>query len=317
MYCCAIDLALNKPTDMYLDYCLRYIEMLLSHKITIYLVFDGAKLPAKKDQESMRAQNRQLRFQQAMEFYHKHEIEKAKEKFASSIDVTPQLAYNLYEAVRGKPNIHCIVAPNEADAQLAYLCRSGIVDFVISEDSDLLAFGTPRVFFKMGREGWGEEIRIQDFDNNKDLALSSWTHNMFLYFCIFQGCDYLPNVAGVGAKSAHKLVQAYRNYSQIITIMKMQKGNKVCDDYQERFERAVLTFRFQKVYCPLKEKIVHLNELPLEDLEARYGTNFPITMHQEDEEEQQKWNYYENNILERSIIFQIIRKEFSWDFLGE
>ena len=37
------------------------------------------------------------------------------------------------------------VAPYEADAQLAYLARNGIVDAVISEDSDLLAFGCPKV----------------------------------------------------------------------------------------------------------------------------------------------------------------------------
>jgi len=32
----------------------------------------------------------------------------------------------------------CIVAPYEADAQLAYLNISGIADFIISEDSDLV-----------------------------------------------------------------------------------------------------------------------------------------------------------------------------------
>lgn len=38
-----------------------------------------------------------------------------------------------------------IVAPYEADAQLAYLANNGIVDAVITEDSDLIAFGCPNV----------------------------------------------------------------------------------------------------------------------------------------------------------------------------
>jgi 5'-3' exonuclease len=38
-----------------------------------------------------------------------------------------------------------IVAPYEADAQLAYLANNGIVDAVITEDSDLVAFGCPNV----------------------------------------------------------------------------------------------------------------------------------------------------------------------------
>lgn len=42
-------------------------------------------------------------------------------------------------------NIDCIVAPYEADAQLAYLNISGIADVVITEDSDLTLFGCKKV----------------------------------------------------------------------------------------------------------------------------------------------------------------------------
>lgn len=42
-----------------------------------------------------------------------------------------------------------VVAPYEADAQLAYLERIGIVDGIITEDSDLLVFGCKTVLFKM------------------------------------------------------------------------------------------------------------------------------------------------------------------------
>ena len=41
--------------------------------------------------------------------------------------------------------VECIVAPYEADAQLAFLEKVSIVDLVITEDSDLLAFGCKRV----------------------------------------------------------------------------------------------------------------------------------------------------------------------------
>ena len=43
--------------------------------------------------------------------------------------------------------IDCIVAPYEADAQLAYLSISGIAQIIISEDSDLLCFGCERVSY--------------------------------------------------------------------------------------------------------------------------------------------------------------------------
>ena len=37
--------------------------------------------------------------------------------------------------------VEFLVAPFEADAQLAYMYKSGRADIVITEDSDLLAFG--------------------------------------------------------------------------------------------------------------------------------------------------------------------------------
>ena len=39
----------------------------------------------------------------------------------------------------------CIVAPYEADAQLAYLMKAGLTQAIISEDSDLLVYGCQKV----------------------------------------------------------------------------------------------------------------------------------------------------------------------------
>ena len=41
-----------------------------------------------------------------------------------------------------RPSVTCLVAPYEADAQLAYLSSHALVDVVISEDSDNIPYGT-------------------------------------------------------------------------------------------------------------------------------------------------------------------------------
>jgi exonuclease-1 len=46
-----------------------------------------------------------------------------------------------------KEGVEFIVAPYEADAQLAFLSLNKIVDAVITEDSDLIVFGCSRVLF--------------------------------------------------------------------------------------------------------------------------------------------------------------------------
>ena len=42
-------------------------------------------------------------------------------------------------------NVSYVVSPYEADAQMTFLAISKQVDAVITEDSDLIAFGCPRV----------------------------------------------------------------------------------------------------------------------------------------------------------------------------
>lgn len=50
----------------------------------------------------------------------------------------------LNQAARAR-GVDCLVAPYEADAQLAFLTKSGLAEAVITEDSDLLAFGCKKV----------------------------------------------------------------------------------------------------------------------------------------------------------------------------
>lgn len=61
-------------------------------------------------------------------------------------------------------NVKFVVAPYEADAQLAYLYKKKIIDVVITEDSDLLVFGVKKAFFKMDLQGKGVEIDLKNIN---------------------------------------------------------------------------------------------------------------------------------------------------------
>ena len=85
---------------------------------------------------------------EAEEYLARGDEQMAMRKFSVSIDITPQMAHTFILALR-EMNIEYFVAPYEADAQMAYLYHSNHVDLVITEDSDLLAFGVENCFFKM------------------------------------------------------------------------------------------------------------------------------------------------------------------------
>lgn len=73
-----------------------------------------------------------------------------------------------------------VVAPYEADAQLAYLTKNGLADGVITEDSDCLPFGCGTVLFKLDKDGVGlaQEIKESNLKKNKGLLFHMFTHEM-------------------------------------------------------------------------------------------------------------------------------------------
>uniref|UniRef100_A0A1I8HPI4 Exonuclease 1 n=1 Tax=Macrostomum lignano TaxID=282301 RepID=A0A1I8HPI4_9PLAT len=143
----------------------------------------------------------------------------AREAFERCIDVTPSMALALMRSAR-KEGADTIVAPYEADAQLTHLCNAGLVDAVISEDSDLLAFGCKRVIFKLDSQGNGllmdrRQIARQlcipasaDDPNSAEATGSTgMTWAKFRWMCILSGCDYFSGVPGVGLATAAGIVK--------------------------------------------------------------------------------------------------------------
>lgn len=58
-------------------------------------------------------------------------------------------AYLDLQSFRSHPCVDCIVAPYEADAQLTYLSTHKFIDLIITEDSDLIPFGSEKVVISM------------------------------------------------------------------------------------------------------------------------------------------------------------------------
>jgi exonuclease-1 len=106
---------------------------------------------------------------------------------------------------------------------LAYLSLTNYVDVIITEDSDLLAFGAKRIFYKMDRNGLGQEISLEDLPLCSEYSFANWTNNMFLTLCIMAGCDYLEQIPKVGFKTAFNQIARLKNYRLVISHF-MQSG---------------------------------------------------------------------------------------------
>ncbi|GBN68742.1 Exonuclease 1 [Araneus ventricosus] len=143
-FSCAEKLVKGEKTDGYVYYCMKQLNLLLEAGLKPIMVFDGCNLSSKEGTEKKRRENREKTRQRGKELLCEGKIKEARECFQRCVDVTPKMARDVIEACR-KKCIDCIVAPYEADAQLAYLDKVGIVQLIITEDSDLILFGCNKV----------------------------------------------------------------------------------------------------------------------------------------------------------------------------
>jgi exonuclease-1 len=160
-----------------------------------------------------------------------------------------------------------VVAPYEADAQLAYLERANLVDGIITEDSDLLVFGCRNVFFKLDTVGYTvTSISREDFGSvtaaDGGISLVGWSDIQFRSMAILSGCDYLDSIPGVGLKTAWSLLRRHKTAEKVVRAVKFEGKKDVPKDYIKSFKLVEKVFLHQRVYDPVTERLVYLTEPP-------------------------------------------------------
>ncbi|KAG2519302.1 hypothetical protein BBO99_00006390 [Phytophthora kernoviae] len=166
IYSCSQEICLGQETDKYITYFMDRIAALRHNGVIPYVVFDGGPLPMKKGTEEERRKSRQKNREMGIQHYNKRQFSEARKCFVRAADVSPAMAHRVIQHLRAQ-NVLYVVAPYEADAQLAYLVKNGLADGVITEDSDCLPFGCQTVLFKMDRDNVAQEIQTANLKKNK------------------------------------------------------------------------------------------------------------------------------------------------------
>ncbi|THZ21362.1 PIN domain-like protein [Aureobasidium pullulans] len=262
---CAIDLAQGKPTRKWLDFVMHRVRMLQHFNVTPYLVFDGDYLPSKSGTEVDRAARRRESKIKGLEFLRLGKGAQAQAELQKSIDVTPGMARQLIDELK-RLNLPYLVAPYEADSQMVYLERRGLVHGIVSEDSDLLVFGARRLLTKLDQYGECIMINRDDFTACRDISLVGWSDADFRLMAILNGCDYLAGIEKMGLKTAHRMIRKHKTLDRIIRSAQFEGKIKVPPGYLDAFARAEATFLYQWVYCPQSRGLVNFSE-PASDID--------------------------------------------------
>jgi exonuclease 1 len=153
----------------WVDFSLKLIRLLRANGVEPVLVFDGKRNPAKAATNAERRRKKENARIEANAMMQKGNNEAAAKKLQQAIDVTPAMAHDLIVVLR-KWNVHYVMAPYEADAQLAYLAMQpperGGVAAIVTEDSDLVVYVVYCLFF----------LPVLPYDK--------WSHYLVLAVCV-------------------------------------------------------------------------------------------------------------------------------------
>lgn len=247
--------------DRFVDFAMHRVRMLQHFGVIPYLVFDGDYLPSKAATETDREKRREESRRTGLELLSAGKTSQAHLELQKAVDVTPEMARQLIDELK-KVNVQYIVAPYEADAQIVYLERKGIVDGILSEDSDLLVFGAKCLLTKLDQYGNCIEINKADFCACKEVSLTGWSDTEFRRMAILSGCDYLASINNMGLKTAYRMIRRHKTIEKVLRMLSFDGKFRIPKGYLEDFYRAELTFLHQRVFCPATLQLVFHTEPP-------------------------------------------------------
>jgi len=157
---------------------------------TIYLVFDGKRVPLKAGTNAEREMKRQANLDEARQLRAAGRYSEASEKYRSCVKGNDLMARVVAAEVEKKwgrvahsenPSddhainknirVQCVWSPYEADAQLAKLCIDGYAHAVVTEDSDVL------VYSAVTRQPFPIIYKLDRKDGSCDVVTMDWLVN--------------------------------------------------------------------------------------------------------------------------------------------
>jgi len=134
-----------------------------------------------------------------------------------------------------------VQALEEADPQCAYMAQKKIVDYVQSDDMDLLPFGTPFLIKTVRKSS----KTVTKYSLEKILDKLDIDLDAFIDICILLGCDYCDTIKGLGEKRVVDHIQEHDDIESIIKAIKKKeiKGMEVSETFEKTYKSVRKYFK--------------------------------------------------------------------------
>lgn len=145
----------------------------------------------------------------------------------------------------------------EADGEAEQLCclmsRNGLVDVVLSQDSDTLPFQsnlTWREVPKNVREKRGKNV-YEEYNLERILKDMELSYTQFLDMCIMCGTDHIERVPRLGPVSAYRQIVDKKSIEDIV----YQCSYKFPENYMSQVEESRIGFKSEEMALPEPETL--------------------------------------------------------------
>ena len=285
----------------YVDRCTGYVMQRIqvlrdASGGQILVVFDGATPPIKEQECMERSNKRKAAAKQRDEplvaeeealVNAKRRVRAARRAGAGSNH--GDIVCEVLQALR-RAEIPFLVAPYEADGQLAYMAERGMIDLVVTEDSDLIAQGCQSILYKTVEElakGHASGTLVQREDlgaiplQPKGLSLLDFSDVMLAVMFVALGCDYCSSLRQIGSVAARDIVRdsflGVKGQSKeerdrpalekVFEKLYRQTSEKDLTDefkaeYEASFLAALLMYRHPMIYDPFLKRCVLFRDPP-------------------------------------------------------
>ena len=145
-------------------------------------------------------------------------------------------------------------APDEAEKYCVFLQKNNIIDYIVTDDTDVFTFGGINIL-KSSIKNYIVEIDIKLLKDKLE-----YNHDKFIDFCILSGCDYLPYIPNLAINTVYTLFKKYNNIEDIIKLNKYNFPEEYNSKELSEVRKIFKEFNYEKP-CNLNKNLINKEEL--------------------------------------------------------